>query len=481
MTSAYQSQQTQNKHSGIATIAISAADFLTKRGISPKTWESLGITEQNGALVIPYRKHGEIKNRKFRALNEKKFWQDGGSQFVWNFDSITDSTKPVIITEGEFDALSAIECGYDRVISIPNGGSEGEPNIQWAFEIEEFLGDEIILAFDDDNVGYALLERVSEFFGKARCKWVKYPKGCKDLNDALVKYGQEGVKQSIARARWFEVRGLYHLSELPPIPYRKPMAAGMGVIDDHIKLRLGDFSIVTGIPGHGKTTFTMDFLCRILEREGLRACVASFENPPQTDYRRTLRTWHVGKFEKDMTDEEKKKADEWIDKRFMFIVPDESDDVTMEWLMDRMEVGARRHNIRIFLIDPWNEMDHNRDRGETITEYVGKAIRLLKSFAKSRGVHVMVVAHPAKLRRDKNGKYPIPDLYDISDSQHWANKADLGIVVHRDEKGDTVRCVKSRHHTEIGKTGVVDVTFFPDTGRFMAIDKDAYNDLLRKR
>lgn len=473
MTNALASAGTEKKSSGIATTAITAAAFLKSRGISEQTAAKHGLTELNGALLIPYRKNGEVKNRKFRALNEKKFWQDGGKQFVWNFDCLTEA-GPLIITEGEIDALSAIEAGFTKVISIPNGGTEGEPNVSWLYEIEDYLGAEVILAFDADDVGYALLERVSNVLGKARCKWVKYPKGCKDLNDALVKFGIAGVTESINRAMWVDVKGAYKMSELAPLPYRKPMTADMGDIDNHIKIRFGDFSVLTGVPGHGKTTFINDLMNRILDKYNLKACFASFENPPQTDHKRALRTWHSGKLEKLMSEEEKRRADEWIDTRYMFIVPDDSDDVTMDWLIERMEAVVLRHGVNIIVIDPWNEMSHIRDPGETLTEYTGKAIKLLKAFAKSRGVHVMVVAHPAKLKRDKDGNYPIPNLYDISDSQHWANKADLGIVVHRGEDGDTVRTVKSRHHTEIGVPGVVDIKFFPDTGRFMSVVNEAY-------
>ena len=44
------------------------------------------------------------------------------------------------------------------------------------------------------------------------------------------------------------------------------------------------------------------------------------------------------------------------------------------------------------------------------------------------GVHVWFVAHPRQLREWKGQP---PNLYDISGSAHFINKADNGIVVHR--------------------------------------------------
>ena len=50
-------------------------------------------------------------------------------------------------------------------------------------------------------------------------------------------------------------------------------------------------------------------------------------------------------------------------------------------------------------------------------------------FLQTTGVHVWFVAHPRQLR---DWKGQAPNLYDISGSAHFINKADNGIVVHRD-------------------------------------------------
>ncbi len=471
---------TPNLH-GNATTAVfteDAVNFLTERGLCLETALRYGISGSKGSIAIPYLRNGVVQNTKYRAINEKKFWQDGGKQFVWNYDVLTDDTltEPLLITEGEFDALAAIQSGHIRTISIPNGGTTGSSNLDWLKEIDNFMPSEIILAFDNDDVGHNLLEEISNFLGKARCKFVRYPSGCKDLNDVLKSGGEIDVKGVIKASGWVSVKGSYLMSELAPLPYRVPMAAGMSYLDNHMKIRLGDFSVVTGIPGHGKTTFLNDYINRIIEKYNLKVCCASFEQPPQTDHKRALRTWHGGKLVKNMSEEEISAADRWIDNRYIFIVPGEDDYITLEWLIERMESVVIRNGVKIIVIDPWNEMDHIREKNETITEYTGKAIRQLKAFAKSRGVHVMVVAHPAKMLRDRSGKYPIPTLYDISDSSHWANKADLGVVVHRAKDGDTIQIVKSRHHQEIGKTGVVDVKFSQETGRYTIVDNNVLND-----
>jgi len=83
----------------------------------------------------------------------------------------------------------------------------------------------------------------------------------------------------------------------------------------------------------------------------------------------------------------------------------------------------------------------------------------LEKFAKKHGVFLIVVAHPAKMRPDKEGKIPVPTLYDISDSAHWNNKADVGIVIHREESHTICRVAKVRYHEIIGTPADVIMTY----------------------
>ena len=160
-------------------------------------------------------------------------------------------------------------------------------------------------------------------------------------------------------------------------------------------------------------------------------------------------------------------ADRWIDKHFAFVVAGEDDETSLAWVLEKIAAAIIRYEAALVIVDPWNEMDHARPADMTMTEYVGFAIRQFRKLAKKHGVHVIVVAHPAKMLRGKDGKYPVPGLYDISDSAHWSDKADIGIVVHRDNLLDdpetAIRVVKSRYHSAIGVPGEIKAVW--DEGR----------------
>lgn len=463
---------------------------LEARGIDPELAVRLRLHTVFGnaggsACVFPYLRDGQVVNRKFRTSltqgDKGKIWQDkSGVKCVYNEDILKDDSlldQPLIITEGEIDAITAIQAGFPRTISVPDGapaqaiGEAETTKYGYLDAIKPLLTTErvkeIILAVDGDATGANLLHDLSIRLGRHRCKFITYPRKIddkdaryKDLNEVLQAYGSKGVVETVNRAQFIRVDGIYRMSELPPPPEAPIYDVGMPFLDKHYKARLGDFSVVTGIPSHGKSSFVNDLVCRLVEKHGLTAAFASFEQMPTRDHRRNLRTWFMRKPTTQAGDLELLQADRWIDKHFSFIVPGEDDDVTVDWVLDRCEAAVVQHDAKIVVIDPWNEMDHLRLQSESITEYTGRAIKAFKRFAKKFMVHLIVVAHPSKQQKDGNGVYAMPNLYDISDSAHWYNKADLGTVVYKaTDTNSIIRVIKSRYHDEIGTPGEANVQF----------------------
>lgn len=466
-------------------------DLLEARGLDVELLERLGAdtsTKVSGEdwISIPFFDLGEIVSRKYRTISgEKKFYQDAGKRPVfWNLDCLRDETlsdQPLIITEGEFDAIAAIQCGFLRTVSVPNGAPAAETpddtgsRYKFVADAKALIRDcrEIILATDGDQPGVNLMNDLALRLGKARCKWLRYPKGCKDLNDALVRFGQRGVVETINRAQWVKISGVYKMSDLPPI--RQPVAYPIGIVglDRHYKIRMGDLAVVTGIPGHGKTTFVNEVLARMATDYGFVGAFASFEQNPQQDHKRALRAFFARKPEKEQSAAELAEADAWIDEKFCFIVPDDEEDPTLEWLIERIQAAVVQYGARIVSIDPWNELEHRRPEGMSETEYTGDALRQIRRLAQRLNVHIIVAAHPTKLEM-KDGKLPIPSLYSIAGSSNWANKPEVGIVVYREKDRTRIIVLKSRYHDEIGEPGQIEAIYSRYQARYDVIVKEAY-------
>lgn len=478
----------------LETLAARGLDeeLVVKHGLASKT------VDGGECLIIPFVQKGEVVRRKYRTFGEaKKFWQDkGGVRCAWNEDALRDDSMlslPLVITEGELDALAAIQAGFPRTVSVPDGAppanEDRDPTngtkYDWLQPVMPFLhkdrAPEIILAVDGDANGAALLHDLSLLLGKPRCKFLTYPKSrrdrgrerCKDLNEVLQDYGVRGVQETIGRAQFLKVEGVFRMSELPPLPAPVVYEIGFPLLSENYRMRLGDLAVVTGIPSYGKTTFVNDVVCRVVDKYGVNVAWASFEQQPQRDHRRNLEAWKAGpQMFRDESDT--MSAERWIEERHRFLLPVEDEDVTLDWLLDRMEGAVVQHGCKIVVVDPWNEMDHLRERDETITEYTGRAIKTLKRFARAFQVHLIVVAHPTKQQKDGEGLYRAPSLYDISDSAHWYNKPDIGIIVHRSDKDTThIKVQKSRYHDQIGKPGTVAMQYCHDDRRFRETERVA--------
>lgn len=466
---------------------------LEARGLDPELaarlgWES-NIRLGGDWISIPYVRRGVVVNHKHRTLaGAKEFTQDANAvKCLWNLDVLADKTldaHAVVLTEGEMDALAAIQCGFPRTVSVPDGAPAeplgGADGPKYAY-LEEAMGRlkeaTIILAVDNDKAGANLFHDLLLRFGRARCKFVTYPfrrtspgERCKDLNEVLQNWGSKGVVQTLANAQWTALGGVYRMSDLPMLPEVPVMELGYGKpLDDLVKARRGDFWVVSGAPGHGKTALVTDAICRLADRYKLRIAWASFENIPQQDLRRQLRKWHIGKQRLDLSgelyglwhSEEVQAADAWIDQHFRFMVPQEDEDVTLTWLIERVEAAVVRDGCDGVIIDPWNEVEIEAT-DLTLTQYVGAAIKAMKRVARKLQVLWIVVAHPAKMKKGD----PI-DLYAIADSAHWFNKCDIGLLVTRaSDDGDAeLRCAKAKYE-EIGRRGSVKIRLNPETRRF---------------
>src|SRR5215469_13236649 len=459
------------------------AELIEARGLDIEVLDRLGITSSDrlGAdtIAIPYFQGEHCVGTKYRTIaGEKMFTQEKGSkQIFYNWNCLTDpnlSNEAVIVTEGEPDCWSALQAGYSRVVSVPGGAPSTEVGERAAAKYDfietmpELPEDTVfILATDGDDPGAALRADLALRLGQRRCRWVKYPKGCKDLNDALRLYGQRGVVEAINRAQWV-IGNIFRLADIPPLPAAKAYESGFPGLDERYRLRLGDFCVVTGTPGSGKSAFIGDVACRMVSQHRWPVCFASFEQEPTRDHRRMLRSWYGGGMEVSLDQETVANADKWINEWFSFIVANPDEPTTLPWVMERMAVAALRFGARLCVLDPWNEVEHDRPDGMSLTEYVGMALREFRAFARKYEVHFIVAAHPAKMRRE-NGRFPIPTLYDISDSAMWANRSDVGIIVHRKNEDETlIRVAKSRYHDQIGKPGDVAVRYLWQQATYQA-------------
>lgn len=431
------------------------AQWIEARGLNVELARQLGIyTKQEGGknwLSVPYVEEGRVLNHKYRFTGEKRHKMDRGAPLIlWNHDvllqdSVKNGQQEIIITEGEWDAVAAIQCGFQFTVSVPNGAPEKPTDLPHDTESDaeryRFIWrakshlDQVcsfILAVDGDEAGIALAADLARRLGPERCKFVAYPDDCKDLNEVLEKHGEAEVVRILNSARAYPIKGIYQFSDFPEPPPIMAISLALPVHDDCIKMVPGTLTVWTGFAGAGKTSLLM-FLIANLLHAGVNIAMGSFETAVRPILHQKLIEALCSSVRSNITYDDLRRAEAILAKRF-FIIAQDSDDpdheLTLEETLELARISVFRDGVRLFIIDPWNELEHKRGRDENEAEYTGRAIRAWKAFAKAYKCAVWIVAHPKKpgeFGRSANA----PGLYDISGSAHWANKADYGVVIHR--------------------------------------------------
>jgi twinkle protein len=485
------------------TLGPIGIEAFERRSISPETAVRYAIytasrtadghvfaDSAGNVVVFPFVEHGAVVNEKYRAPG-KKFWQrQGGRRTFWNADALDDpglenGQQALVITEGELDALTAIECGFPLSVSVPDGAppvrdgadpGELEPIVDESAGKFDFLWNNrdrlkrikrFVIAVDNDRPGQRLAAELVRRLSASRCSFVEYPSGCKDLNDVLMQRGAEAVAAVLNAAKPYPVRGLYRLCDYPERAVLVTYPTGWWTVDRHFQLFPGEFMVVTGIPGHGKSTWVLNLLCNAATLHGWRSALFSPEMPTVPHLREKLRRIIGG---------HAPGADAFIGEHFLFIDSDPTgridEDFDLDWIIDKATDAVLRDGIRVLVIDPWNEVEHARRRDESVTDYIGRSIRALKRFGRLYDVAVIVIAHPTKdVGRD--GKSRPPTLYDIEGSAHWFNKCDHGIVVDRPNAlvDEAVLRIAKVRFEESGEKGEVRLRFDRQTSRFETLER----------
>lgn len=248
---------------------------------------------------------------------------------------------------------------------------------------------------------------------------------------------------------------------LDDLPQRKSIAGittstGWWEMDQIFKIYPSQFVVVTGIPGHGKSTFLLNMVCNLFSQSNVKSFLYVPEN--EGHIRENLsRLWgdkpaweafaNVGCFvqsaEVETYNEEPK---------------------SLHWVLSQAIVAIKEDGVKLVIIDPWNELEHAKPPQMPMVDYISACLRWLKQFARVYGVTVIVVAHPTKAGV-ADGK--VPSLTDIEGAMHWHNKSDNGLIVYREGDSNVTRVISAKvREIGAGKRGVCYFDVDPDTGIF---------------
>jgi twinkle protein len=463
--------------------------YLKSRGISEKTATGAKIGQKGNTLVFNYYLNGKIVNSKYRTAGiEKKMWQHANApkRVLYGIDNVKSSDK-VIICEGELDALSFHEIGELCAVSVsqgaPNAGSNIGTKLQCLENCAKLLQGkkEIIIAVDNDANGLYLEEVLFNRFGKDRCKVVKYPKGCKDANDVLVKLGAEKLKECLKAAQYVPIDGVTDLGsvkdrmrQIKKNGVQKGFNIGIQPLADHFSFYKGWWNLYTGIPNSGKSEYVLFLMLCMSAKYGWKWAVFSPEHWPAEDFYTDVIEKFTGNGLDYIEDKDFELSMKFVEEHFYFVYFD-AEDGKKNAVNNRSNIVNSIKQLTLsvgidgFLIDPYNQLvkDSSDPKGERTDQELERSLGLIDRLCKTHNLCGNIVAHPRTIYKEQGElDYKCPTAYQVSGGAMWYNKAYTITAVHRpfnqSDKSNTsvlIDIQKIKSHKRAGTPAPVNMQF----------------------
>lgn len=420
-----------------------AIDLMAIRHIAKETLEAWKVKEHtwNNANVYVYQyfdqdilKH--VTYREIKAGGFKGGCEKNTEPILWGMWHVVDG-KPLVITEGQPDAMAIWQSGYKNVVSAPSGAN----NLTWITTCWEWLkGREIIVWADNDKAGIEFAGNVERRLENVK---VVYAEKLKDANEVLFKYGPKKVVEIIETAINKMPLGINDVAHQEYSALAEEgIETGFIEYDAYVEdWKPGYLTIIFGRNGEGKTTFISQVISHCLARK-VKVFLYSGE---MTEF--AIQDWLykqiVGNKKEHMYEvktkysvkelikpEVIKRIKAWHEGTFyLFDHKAEAIAKDLDKFFDLMSMAAKRYGVKLFIID--NLMSKLEEHADSLNSDQANFVQRCKDFTRINKVHLVLACHPNKEKGEIHGDVGNLTKIDISGSNNIPNKADNVLAIER--------------------------------------------------
>jgi twinkle protein len=429
--------------------------YFNDRGISTEVVDRFDVRRvswerQGDALAFVYwddNSRDGVDMVKYLALHrengKKKIWTSKNSRkTLYGKHTVTDEASTLVITEGELDAMTYVECGINAC-SVPFGAkweseTGNDPNMEWIQNDYEFLErfDVIAISMDMDEAGRRATASIVKRLGATRCRIIQLEG--KDANETLMDMGRESIIDSYNAAVHQDPESLNgvltYKGDVHDLLY-SDVGHGTPLPWSNIPfhLRLNELTVVTGFNGSGKT-MVLNYLCIWLASLGKRMCIASLEVPVKMNLSYLVRQ-SIGQETPSETDFDK--SMDWLSEHFWFY--DHVGQCNADDVLDTFAYAYKRYGITFFVVDSFMKLGFGVDEYNKHKEFMDQ----ITAFVNEYDVHVFLVAHARKKESERMrvDKHDVKGTTEMTDEAHncitvWRNKQKEEEIYELRQTGD---------------------------------------------
>jgi len=446
-----------NKPKQIANPLLSnkVIKWFEGRGISNNTLVKMKITEgkefmpqtgkEENTIQFNYFINNELINIKYRDGKKNFKLVKGAEKIFYNIDS-TVGHNYMVIVEGEMDALSFVEAGISSVISVPNGATVSNNNLEYLDNCIDYFEnkEKIILAVDQDEAGENLKQELIRRLGAETCFTCDFGVH-KDANEFLIHNSSDMLSDVIKNASAVPIENVLtlkdvddELQEFIEQGFKPGYQVGLDNFDSIFSTYTGQFITVTGVPSSGKSDFVDRMVVGYQLKYGWKTAFASPENKPTFLHAhklmRKIGDWMPTK--EDINTNKWEEVSNIINDNFFFI---ENERYDLDSVLSKGAQLVKRKGIKCLVIDPYNKVKMNGAATMSIPDATMEYLTRIEAFAKKYDVLVIVVAHPTKMYKKDDGTLDEPNMYNIKGGGEWYDASYHGLLVHRNYEKKTVK------------------------------------------
>lgn len=273
-----------------------------------------------------------------------------------------------------------------------------------------------------------------------------------------------------------------------------PYVEGIGIIelDELFKDKRGEITLLSGIGNYGKSTYQKwRMLMRVLKFKNKFAVFGPEDNPPEEFYHDFVEML----FGCDCTPKNQnrpsrdiyEKAYDFVSKYIFYVYPKELAP-TPEYIKERFLELIIKEKIDGCCIDPFNQLQNDyKSSGGRSDKFLETALSDWGRFSQTNNIFFTIIAHPKLMRKQDDGNYPCPDVFDINDGAMWNNKMDNIIIYHRpvaqkdlQSPSCELHSKKIRRQKQVGKKGSIEFEYARSARRFFFSGMDYMQQVLNE-
>ena len=416
--------------------------------------------------VVAYKERPQTKDFKWIGKNEDKqlFGQN-----LW-----TGSGKSIVVTEGEFDALSVFQArpGWP-VVSVPNGAQGAKKAL--AQQLEFLLQfDEIILLFDNDEAGDAATAECVSLFPTDRV-FIGALEGYKDASEALVAKDTKAINCAVWNKKPYSPESIIDGRDLfdlvsTPLHGRDADYPYSGLNDVTGGLRLGELVTITAGSGTGKSTLCGEIAVSLIKQKQTVGYIALEESVKRTGLRLMTVAANKPLHLNNEIDKElfKSSFEDTLGSSHVYL-RDGFGSVDPDSLLNDVRFLVKQHDVKWIILDHLSILISGNESSDE-RKVIDIVMTKLRSFVEETGIGLLLISHLRRNQGDQGHEDGAKvSLGQLRGSHSIVQLSDMVVALERDiSNGDNaseLKVLKNRFNGQSGPAG--HLKYVKETGRLI--------------